>query len=418
MQNENVLFIGGTNRQSALLRKALPVGYSLQVSNIIAPKEVKTSNTILVYHDPLSTNGLELVRVLKGLENCPPVIVAGHASTPQNEVAEAFRLGASDFLFLPFEMEALSSCLYRFSNQAAIKNKQSWWTKILPGWLTQNGSNPVYSFSNGIVSRGSHHVTKAEPKFEARADLQVQMMGQLRVIVHGEEIRRLPGKKARSLLAYLLHKYPRTVHREQLIDRFWTDSTLDSARNCLNVTLHAIRRSFNDVAPGKQIIVYNDESYGISPEFTVEKDVDLFEYYWKKAKQIEQEKGMIAAVNVYHQAFAFYRGDLLEDLPYEDWVEGSRERLRETWLVILDRLSKHFLEQCRYQICLGICKKMLEKDNCLEDIHRRLMACYMELGMKDLAVRQFKKCREALKLELSVTPGKATVELYEQIRAA
>jgi hypothetical protein len=33
-----------------------------------------------------------------------------------------------------------------------------------------------------------------------------------------------------------------------------------------------------------------------------------------------------------------------------------------------------------------------------------------------MAVRQFLKCRENLREELDVTPGKATAELYQKIR--
>jgi DNA-binding SARP family transcriptional activator len=148
----------------------------------------------------------------------------------------------------------------------------------------------------------------------------------------------------------------------------------------------------------------------------MERDIDLFESYWKKGRQMEREQGIEAAVGTYHQAFAFYRGDFLEDLPYEEWAEREREKFRETWLVILDRLSAHFFEQKRFQICLNLCRRMLEKDPCLEEAHRRLMECYSRLGMRDKAIRQFQKCREQLLEELNVTPGRATVDLYQQIR--
>jgi DNA-binding SARP family transcriptional activator len=182
------------------------------------------------------------------------------------------------------------------------------------------------------------------------------------------------------------------------------------------VALHAIRKCFEKVAPNVEVIAFQDECYQLNPKLMVERDVDLFEQYWKKGRQIELENGMEAAIDTYHQAFAFYRGDFLEELPYQEWAERERDKFRETWLVILDRLSAHFFEKGRYQICLNLCKKILEKDECIEETHRRLMECYVRLGMREMAIRQYQKCKLSLSEELSVAPGKATCELYEKIR--
>jgi DNA-binding SARP family transcriptional activator len=243
------------------------------------------------------------------------------------------------------------------------------------------------------------------------------MFGAFSVVVQGQVLQSVSGRKTKALLAFLLNKYPKPVYRDVLIEHFWRDSLPDSARNCLNVHLHTLRKAFAKIAPGVEFILFENECYGISPQLLVERDLDFFQKYWENGRRIEQESGIEAAVDTYHQAFAFYRGEFLEDLTFEDWTEYERDKYKEKWLVILDRLSAHFLEKSKFAICVKLCEEALLRDPALEEPHRRLMLCYHRLGMRDKAIRQFQKCRDNLNLEFKVLPGKATVNLYEQILA-
>lgn len=60
-------------------------------------------------------------------------------------------------------------------------------------------------------------------------------------------------------------------------------------------------------------------------------------------------------------------------------------------------------------------RMMLEKDDCLENIHRKLILCYYQLGRRDLAIRQYHKCVEALQKELNIEPSLSTKELFQLI---
>jgi DNA-binding SARP family transcriptional activator len=415
MHSPIIAFIGPEHHQVKILNQSVAqLRYEYAFFELADDLEIGKCDIGLIFHDPPFSDGLELLAALRN--NFPdfPVLMIGEM-VAQHDIVEAFRLGANDFLFLPIQSDTLANSLYRFLPNPNKKKKETWWNRIIPAFLQKLLAPAPSLVTNGFVPAiQASHVT--EPSKEKAPDIQVQLLGAISMSIHGKVLLRMPGKKAKTLLAYLLYKYPKPVHREVLIDLFWSDSSPDAARNCLNVTLHTIRKCFNEISGGKEIIVFHDESYGLNPKLEVERDVDLFEAYWKKGRQIEFESGMEAATDTYHQAFAFYRGDFMEDLPFEEWAGRERDKFRETWLVILDRLSVHFLEKKRYQICMNLCRKILEKDPCLEEVHRRLMECFVQLGMKDMAVRQFLKCRENLREELDVTPGKATAELYQKIR--
>jgi len=90
--------------------------------------------------------------------------------------------------------------------------------------------------------------------------------------------------------------------------------------------------------------------------------------------------------------------------------------VRDKYLFILDRLSRYYLEVKRSATCIQLCQKILVKDECREDIHRRLMRCYSRQGQRNLALRQHNMCVEALARILDISPMQETVALYHQIR--
>jgi DNA-binding SARP family transcriptional activator len=51
---------------------------------------------------------------------------------------------------------------------------------------------------------------------------------------------------------------------------------------------------------------------------------------------------------------------------------------------------------------------MLERDACLEGVHRRLIRCYSRQRHPHLALRQYRACAEALRTELGIDPAPAT----------
>ena len=118
----------------------------------------------------------------------------------------------------------------------------------------------------------------------------------------------------------------------------------------------------------------------------------------------------------YEFAASLYRGDFMSDDPYEDWAALTRERLRLTYLDALGRLSELYFNAGHYTVCASLCLRIIERDPCREDAHRRLMRCYSRQGLSHLALMQYRMCRQALADELGVEADPATTELYQHIR--
>jgi DNA-binding SARP family transcriptional activator len=246
--------------------------------------------------------------------------------------------------------------------------------------------------------------------------LSVCCFGKFQVNLNGQVMENWTNRKGRELFTYLVMNHKRRTYRDILMETFWQNSDPDSARNSMNVTIHCVRSALHKVNPDYEYILFKDECYFLNPEIEVWLDVEEFLKYWKNGQSTEREKGLQAAVGEYELAAALYKGEFMEEDLYESWPGTERENFKEIYLFILDRLSEYYSQDGKPSTAAGLCETILEKDNCREDIHRRLMRCYYRMEQRDKAAKQYRKCIEALKKELEVEPTRATIELYEQIK--
>jgi DNA-binding SARP family transcriptional activator len=146
-------------------------------------------------------------------------------------------------------------------------------------------------------------------------------------------------------------------------------------------------------------------------------DVAGFEKHVQAGRRLEAAGKRTEAIVQYGIAEGLYQGDFLEEDLYEDWPSVQRTHLRNLYLDIADRLSANYVQQCEYTAAIALCQKVLLKDSCREEAHRRLMQCYLGQGQRHLAVRQYQACVEVLREQLHLTPSEETRGLYQHITA-
>ena len=105
---------------------------------------------------------------------------------------------------------------------------------------------------------------------------------------------------------------------------------------------------------------------------------------------------------------------LIEDL-YEDWTMVERERLSNAYMDMLGRLAIHYMEVGQHQESIQACYRVLEKDRCHEDSYRLLMRCYVKLGLRGRALRQYRLCEKILRQEYGTAPSPETHALCRSI---
>jgi DNA-binding SARP family transcriptional activator len=262
-------------------------------------------------------------------------------------------------------------------------------------------------------------IPRAEPDKKQEAgppSLIVYCLGQFRVYQDDRLTTDWPSGKGKSIFKYMIANRQRPIAKDVLMDLFWRGANPDAARNNLNVAIYGLRQALRAGRPDFSHILFQDDHYLLNPSMSLWIDAEEFLAHCEHGRRLEKEERPAPAVAEYEVAEGLYQGDFLEEDPYEDWPMLQREGLRDSYLVILERLSRHYLESQRYAMCIHLCQKILAKDDCREDAHRRLMRCYCRQGQPYLALRQYHLCAETLQKELEVPPMVETLALYERIR--
>jgi len=259
--------------------------------------------------------------------------------------------------------------------------------------------------------------TRPPPQLAAQPSpqLAVHLLGPLYVAVDDVAAEDWPSARCRSLLGYLLtHREPWPA-REVLMEVFWPESSPEASRNSLNVAIHGLRRTLRAVTD-RPVVVHGGGTYGISHDLCLWLDVEAFDRCVESGRRAEDSGDIDVAMRDYESADGLYRGDFMAEDPYEDWAALTRERLRLAHLDALGRLGNLYFGAGHYTACAGLCQRIIEKDPCREDAHRRLMRCYSRQGQPHLALMQYRACARALASELGVETDPATRELHEHIR--
>ena len=331
-----------------------------------------------------------------------PIIVLTKKSNAQT-IQKAYRQGATDVLFTPIDEDEFTDALQRISNAKNISKTEK---------KRQKGLASVSIISPIIQKMMPIKLQATEPD----VDLSIQFLGIFSVFANGQYLLKGLSKKRQSLLAYLLFHFGKKINKNRLMDIFWEDTPRESARNSLNVTIHAIRRLFTEAMPGENVLLYENGCYFINPVLRIETDIGWLNRHWQKGKAAERKGEKEAAAKSFYAAYAYYKGDFLENLHTEPWTGAERENLAEIYVMILARLSQYFSLQQDWDTAKQLAKLMLQKDDCLEEAYQILMQCAIKQQATQKVIRLFNQCRERLKEKLNVAPSSKTVQLFEQIR--
>jgi DNA-binding SARP family transcriptional activator len=268
------------------------------------------------------------------------------------------------------------------------------------------------------------HKTDTAPHAEEKTrrelgppSLAVYCLGPFRVYQDDHLITDWESLKAKCILKYLVAHHGTPIVKDVLMDVFWPDAQPEAARRNLHQAVYCLRQTLRHGHPAFQHVQFESDCYLLNPEMSIWLDFEEFEKHAQAGQKLEADGRFTEAVAEYGIAEGLYQGRFLEEDLYEDWANLQEEHLENKYLTIANRLSSYYMRQDEYVAAIALCQKILAKDNCSEEAHRRLMQCYLAQGQRHLAVRQYQTCVEALTKELDLTPGAETVELFRHITA-
>jgi DNA-binding SARP family transcriptional activator len=238
------------------------------------------------------------------------------------------------------------------------------------------------------------------------ARLTLTLLGGFQVGLDGGPSLALPTRKIQALLAYLALPPGRVHSRDKLAALLWGDLSQGHARNSLRQALFALRRALEPVQPGCLCVDGGTIALRTEPV-----DVDAISF-----EQLAGERTPEAL----EKAVQLYRGDLLDGLtvqepPFEEWLMGERERLRELAVEALAGLLAAQRGAGAVEAALQTGLRLAALDPLQEPVHRTLMRLYAQLGRRGSALHQYQLCVGVLQRELGVEPEDETKQLYREI---
>ncbi len=249
--------------------------------------------------------------------------------------------------------------------------------------------------------------------------LSIRLLGELSLQFADEPFLTAAWSKQKplALLEILLTFRDTTVPKDRLIEWLWPHLESDSAANSLRVSIRQLRQAIrppDSRMPNCEYIRTRHEGYCFAAD-NVWLDVDEFQAEYKAATRAVSNGEVTEAQTHLETSTGLYRGDYLQNAPYEEWARPERQRLRALYLSALGGLASIHALSGRYENAILLCEQILAIDPCREITYVQLMRCQYAAGDRVSAVRTFEKCRERLNEELSLGPMPETEQLYKQI---
>lgn len=218
---------------------------------------------------------------------------------------------------------------------------------------------------------------------------------------------------ARRLLQFLaMRRKPAT--REQIMEALWPDLDPAQAANQLRVALSHLRRVLEPALaprrPSAWLITRGGEVALVRERLEIDLDRFIAAIEWSKRAQGEPR---LAALR---DTIEIYRGDLLEDAPYEDWAAAERDRLLQAYLDAQAELAAVDASSGRQEAALDRWQAVIARSPADERAWRGIIQSYLAMGRRTDAVRAFEQCRASL-ADLGVTPSQETIRLRDSIPA-
>jgi DNA-binding SARP family transcriptional activator len=269
--------------------------------------------------------------------------------------------------------------------------------------------DPGPALSHGAAASQPPTATPAKPSLAAYC------LGPFQVYLDDRLVEEWPGHKALSLFKYLLLNRQRRVLKDVLYELFWPEGDPEACRRNLHQAIYSLRHTLRRHRSDVRCLLFDDDCYFLNPELEIWVDAEEFDEHAIAGQHLEVSRRPDEAMTEYGRAEALYRGHLLEECLYEDWVGVERERRRSAYTHVSGRLAASYIERRQYSAAILLCQKALSLDRCDESAHRRLMHCYVAQGQRHLALRQFRACTEALRTDFGLEPSEETVALNDAL---
>lgn len=251
------------------------------------------------------------------------------------------------------------------------------------------------------------------------AQLNIRLFGKFEFTRGEQHADALITGRIRELMCFLLLHRGKAHSRETLAGQFWGETSTAKSRKYLRKALWQLQTALASEAPDQSSRMLKAERDWLSLDLTEEAKLDVacFEEAFASTRTTSPREMTQEQARAVRTATELYRGDLLEGW-YQDWCLYDRERLQNVYLAMLDKLVLYYEASHQVGQAITCCERLLQLEPAHEVTHQRLMNFYDLVGDRTSALRQYRRCCQALRNELGVSPSQSTLEVAHKVRGA
>lgn len=252
-------------------------------------------------------------------------------------------------------------------------------------------------------------------------DLQISTLGRFEIEgpdgpINGEWLEQRPGQ----LLKYLTCERRRVVSSDQAAEALWPEAGLDEGKSRLRYNVHALREKLEpdrEYRSPARFVVARRNGYMFD---TGRVWVDVDEFEREASAGLAAHKRSLSEQAAHHldNAMRLYRGDFLAEDPYEEWVLGERERLRELAAQTLRTHARIDLDLGRLEPAAEHTRRLAELEPFDADVHRLLIEICLRRGRWSEAHRRYARFRRRIRDVFATEPAFDLSDVKRQIGAA
>ncbi len=222
--------------------------------------------------------------------------------------------------------------------------------------------------------------------------LEVTALGPGYVSHNGELITTWEGHLPRLLFFFALDRP--TVTRSEICQAFWPELDIEQAVNVFHVTKRRLHKAL-----GEDVLVHEQGYYRVNPELNVQYDVVDFVGALATGRSApDNEK-----INHWQQAVGLYRGPFLQG--HDDaWILSRRVDFLSGYMEAITEMASIRYEKGASEHALRLYLRALNEDFTREDLHRRVMQLFAEMGRRSEAAAHFQKLErefKAIRMDIS-----------------
>jgi DNA-binding SARP family transcriptional activator/predicted ATPase/Tfp pilus assembly protein PilF len=249
-------------------------------------------------------------------------------------------------------------------------------------------------------------------------ELRISLLGGVTITQNGTVVSGFASRKVEALLVYLVCN-PRPHARDVLATLLWPNNDQTRALANLSVALTSLRKQLDAyLLTERHTVAFNTET-------AFQLDTAVFQQTIAQAKETQQQNRPLNRTSAAQLATAvtLYQGDFLTGFSvrgapeFEAWALLEQEHLRQLFLTALTDLTTFHQQRGQIEESIRYARQLLTVDPLQENIHRQLMALFMQDNQRAAALAQYEQCVRILEDELGVEPDEETSTLYEQMAA-